>query len=150
MCIFELFDLQTYKTPSLAFESNLIWLNKLRFCQFVLFSDNELGKFLNFVNSVLNNCIMTCCLFSSNWPWLKFISVSFLGRLNSWVVSHSALIFGTLCHALGHEFKPLWRQTLFRTNSFSDQLFFGPTLFRTQAQHLRFIHDSIFLYFSIL
>ena len=28
------------------------------------------------------------------------------GRLNSWVVSHSALIMGTLRHALGHEYEP--------------------------------------------
>ena len=34
-----------------------------------------------------------------------------MGRLNSWVVSHSALIIGTLRHALGREF---------------DKLFFGP------------------------
>ena len=39
-----------------------------------------------------------------------------LGRLNSWVVSHLALIFGTLCHALGCEFKPRW----LTTNSFLD------------------------------
>ena len=48
-------------------------------------------------------------------------------RLNSWVVSHSALIIGTLCHALGHQFEP-WR---------------WQTFFQTQAQHLCFIHDSI-------
>ena len=58
--------------------------------------------------------------------WHCYISLC-LGRLNSWVVSHSALIIGKLCHALGCEFKPWWWQTLFRT----------------QAQHLCFIHDSI-------
>ena len=55
------------------------------------------------------------------------------GRLNSWVVSHLALTISTLRHALGHEFKPWWWQTLFWT----------------QAQHLRFIHDSIwFIWFD--
>ena len=43
------------------------------------------------------------------WTWM--------GRLNSWVVSHLALIIGTLCHALGHEFKHRWLQTLFRTQA---------------------------------
>ena len=47
--------------------------------------------------------------------------------LGAWVVSHLALIIGMLHHALGHEFEPWWRQTLFRT----------------QAQHRRFLHDSI-------
>ena len=57
------------------------------------------------------------------------------GRLNSWVVSHSALIIGTLRHALGHEFEPRWRQTLFWT----------------QAQHLCFIHDYIwFIWFDTI
>ena len=55
------------------------------------------------------------------WTWM--------GRLNSWVVSHLALIIGTLCHALGCEFEPWWQQTLFQT----------------QAQHLCFLHDSIWL-----
>ena len=36
-----------------------------------------------------------------------------LGHLNSWVVSHLALIISTLCHALGREFKTQWWQTLF-------------------------------------
>ena len=49
------------------------------------------------------------------------------------MVSHSALIVGTLRHALDHVFEPWWQQTLFRT----------------QAQHLRFIHDSIwFVWFD--
>ena len=53
----------------------------------------------------------------------------------SWVVSHLALIIGTLCHALGREFKPRWRQTLFWT----------------QAQHLCFIHDYIwFIWFDTI
>ena len=56
---------------------------------------------------------------------LKFLSIThiffvllnnLLGRLNSWVVSHSALIIGTLHHALGHEFEP-WGD---------DKLFFWP------------------------
>ena len=60
--------------------------------------------------------------------WLK-------GRLNSSVVSQLDLIFGTLCHALGREFKPWWRQTLIRT----------------QAQHLHFIHDSVwFVWFDTI
>ena len=45
------------------------------------------------------------------------------GCLNSWV----ALIISILRHGLGREFKPWWQQTLFQT----------------QAQHLHFIHDSI-------
>ena len=66
--------------------------------------------------------------------WHCYISLC-LGRLNSWVVSHSALIIGKLCHALGCEFKPWWWQTLFRT----------------QAQHLCFIHDSIwFIWFDTI
>ena len=57
------------------------------------------------------------------------------GHLNSWVVSHSALIIGTLRHALGHEFEPWWQQTLYGT----------------QAQHQYFIHDSIwFIWFDII
>ena len=57
------------------------------------------------------------------------------GCLNCWVVSHSALIIGTLCHALGCELKPWWQQTLFRT----------------QAQHLHFLHDSIwFIWFDTI
>ena len=61
--------------------------------------------------------------------------VWWLGRLNSWVVSHSALIIGTLRHALGREFEPWWWHTLFWT----------------QAQHLRFIHDSIwFIWFDTI
>ena len=56
-------------------------------------------------------------------------------RLNSWVVSQLALIIGTLCHILGHEFKPHWQQNLFRT----------------QAQHRCFIHDSIwFIWFDTI
>ena len=57
----------------------------------------------------------------------------FWGCLNSWVVSHLALINGTLRHALGCEFKPQWWQTLFQT----------------PAQHLRFIHDSIWFDYII-
>ena len=66
--------------------------------------------------------------------WHCYISLC-LGRLNSWVVSHSALIIGKLCHALGCEFKPWWWQTLFQT----------------QAQHLCFLHDSIwFIWFDTI
>ena len=50
------------------------------------------------------------------------------------MVSHLALNIGTLRHALGCEFKPPWRQTLFRT----------------QAQHLCFIHDSILIWYYYL
>ena len=57
------------------------------------------------------------------------------GRLNSWVVSHSALIIGALCHALGHEFELWWQQTLFWT----------------QAQYLHFLHYSIwFIWFNTI
>ena len=57
------------------------------------------------------------------------------GRLNSWVVSHLSLIICTLRHDLGREFEPRWQQTLFRT----------------QAQHMRFIHDSIwFVWFDAI
>ena len=56
-----------------------------------------------------------------------------LGPLDSWVVLHSALNIDTLHHALGHEFKPQWQQTLFWI----------------QAQHLHFNHDSIwFIWFD--
>ena len=75
---------------------------------------------------------------------LKFLSIThiffvllnnLLGRLNSWVVSHSALIIGTLHHAQGCEFEPQW----------------WPTLFWIQAQHLRFIYDSIwFIWFDTI
>ena len=55
--------------------------------------------------------------------------------LDSWVESHSALNIGTLRHALGHEFEPHWWQTLFWT----------------QAQHLCFLHDSIwFIWFDTI
>ena len=58
-----------------------------------------------------------------------------VGRLNSWVVSHLALIIGTLHHALGCEFNPWWWQTQFQT----------------QAQHLCFLHDSIwFIWFDTI
>ena len=58
-----------------------------------------------------------------------------LGRLNSWVVYSSALIIGSLCHAMGYEFEPWWWQRLFWT----------------QAQHLRFLHDSIwFIWFDTI
>ena len=58
-----------------------------------------------------------------------------MGHLNSWVVSHSALIIGTLRHALGCEFEPWWQQTLFQT----------------QAQHLCFLHDYIwFIWFDTI
>ena len=50
-------------------------------------------------------------------------------HLDSWVVSHSAPNISTLRHALGCEFKPWWRQTLFGT----------------QAQHLCFLHYIIWL-----
>ena len=43
--------------------------------------------------------------------------ISGWGRLNSWVVSHSALIIGTLRHALGREFRPCRWQTLFGTQA---------------------------------
>ena len=36
-----------------------------------------------------------------------------MGRLDSWVVSHSALNIGTLRHALGRALEPWWWQTLF-------------------------------------
>ena len=49
------------------------------------------------------------------------------GQLDSWVVSHLAPNFGTLCHALACEFEPWWQQTLFQT----------------QTQHLCFLRDSI-------
>ena len=39
--------------------------------------------------------------------------IKLLGRQNSWVVSHWALIICALHHALGHEFKPWWQQALF-------------------------------------
>ena len=55
----------------------------------------------------------------NKWSWR---------RLDSWVVLHLALIIGMLCHALGCEFGPWWRQILFWT----------------QAQYLCFLHDSIF------
>ena len=65
----------------------------------------------------------------------KYTYTPLWGRLNSWVVSHKALIICTLCHDLGHEFEPWWWQTLFRT----------------QAQHLCFLHDSIwFIWFDTI
>ena len=58
-----------------------------------------------------------------------------VGCLNSWVVSHLALIISTLHHALGCEFEPWWQQTLFQT----------------QAQHLHFLDDSIrFIWFDTI
>ena len=45
------------------------------------------------------------------WRWCSSIS----GRLDSWVVSHSALNISMLCHALGCEF-----EALVTTYSFSD------------------------------
>ena len=57
------------------------------------------------------------------------------GLLDSWVVSHLALNMHKLCHALGHEFEPWWQQTLFWT----------------QVQHLRFLHDCIwFIWFDTI
>ena len=41
-----------------------------------------------------------------------------LGRLDSWVISNLALNIATLCHALGHEFKPWWR---FETDKIKEQ-----------------------------
>ena len=66
---------------------------------------------------------------------LECSKCKFKGLLNSWVVSHSALIIGSLRHALGHELQPWWQQTLFRA----------------PAQHLCFIHDSIwFIWFDTI
>ena len=63
------------------------------------------------------------------------LSTTYYGRLNCLVVSHLALIIVTLRQALGHEFEPLWQLTLFLT----------------QAQHLRFLHDSIwFIWFNTI
>ena len=59
----------------------------------------------------------------------KYLPLSAEGCLNSWVVSHSALIIGTLCHTLGLEFNPWW----------------GQSLFWIQVQHPCFLHDSIWL-----
>ena len=41
------------------------------------------------------------------------LKCSTLGRLNSWVVSHLALIIGTLRHALGREVESWWWLTFF-------------------------------------
>ena len=64
---------------------------------------------------------------------IQIINAISLWRQNSWVVSHSALVICSLCHALGCEFEPKWQRSLFWN----------------QAQHLCFLHDSIwFIWFD--
>ena len=87
-----------------------------------------LGPFLSYFSV---NKISVRLLLADRWiPDRQIANLSAhikLRCLNSWLVSHSAQIIGTLCHALGHEFKHWWQQTPFQT----------------QAQHLCFLHDSI-------
>ena len=68
----------------------------------------------------------------SKWPNIENYPRFFVGRLDSWVVftlNSWILVY----YALGHEFEPWWWQTLFWT----------------QAQHICFIHDSIwFIWFD--
>ena len=91
--------------------------------------------FLSNAESHLKNVLLEKALtvWFKNKPFIN--PDQWWGRLNSWVVSHLALIISTLRHALGHEFEPWWQQTLYRT----------------QAQHLCFIHDSIwFIWFDTI
>ena len=82
----------------------------------------------------MNNKSQCCIPEKTSSPKLIY-DIGSSRHLNSWVVSHSALIIGTLRHALDHEFEPRWQLTLFWT----------------QAQHLRFIHDSIwFVWFDTI
>ena len=63
---------------------------------------------------------------------VKVVKLAFtdtVGRVDSWLVSHSAL-----CHALGREFEPQWWQTLYWAQA-----------------HLQFFHDSIwFIWFDTI
>ena len=80
------------------------------------------------------NVLKTCWTWRSVWPEFTNLRGCIM-CLNSWLVSHSALNICTLHHALGHEFEPRWWQTLFQT----------------QAQHLRILHDSIwFIWFETI
>ena len=72
---------------------------------------------------------------NSVMPKEGFISAFHWGTWIAKMVSLLALNIGTLHHALGCELKPQWRQTLFWT----------------QAQHLYFVHDSIwFIWFDTI
>ena len=69
---------------------------------------------------------------AKNKCWVKYKKM--LRCLDSWVVSHLALNISLLHHALGHEFKPWWWQTLFQN----------------QAHHLCFLHDCSWFFDMIL
>ena len=106
------------------------------------------------IENWLQNGLISADLFGKVWLWQKlkqqilsrrqhrenqkFLSYLTLqlgrGLLDSWVVSHSAVNIGKLCHALGHEFASWWWQTRYQT----------------QAQHFTVFHDSIWLIWFVI
>ena len=82
-------------------------------------------KSKNLFNSCENSRCALFCNTKTRQIWSTF--KLFWACLDSWVVSHLVVNISTWHHPLGSEFEPWWWQTLFRT----------------QAQHLCFLHDSI-------